>query len=86
MFTKTTWGGRGGGGGVKVPPQVFDPIKRGFDFIWVVLFVLCERTVVQKCFRTSGRARKIVKRWFFKFFSKTRLLSVRLYISLGSPM
>ena len=86
MFTKTMWGGRGASRGVEVPPQVIDPIKTSFDFIWVVLFVLCERKVVQKCFPTSGRARKIVKRWFFKFFSKTRLPSVKLYISLRSQM
>ena len=86
IFSKTRLPSERLYGGVKVTPQVFNPIKRGFDFIWVVLFVLCERKVVQRCFPTSGRARKIVKRWFFKFFSKTRLPNERLSVSLGSLM
>ena len=83
MFTKNNVGG---GGVVKVPTQVFDLMKRGFYSIWGFRFVLCERKVVQKCFPTSGRARKIIQRWFFNLFSKTRLPSERLCVFLGSAM
>ena len=61
MSTKTMWEWEL----FKAHVQVFDRIKWGFDFICVVLFVLCERKVVKKCFPTIGTARKIVKRWFF---------------------
>ena len=58
---------------VKAHLEVLDRIKSEVDFICVVIFLLCERKMVSKCFPTIGTARKIVERWFFQAYSKTRL-------------
>ena len=42
----------------KVPIEVFHPVQKGVDSIWVVLLSSVEEKWCQKCFTTITRARK----------------------------